>query len=81
MHENRLLHNMTGLVKVGFALSHATWANNNPDLPVPMPTSPRICDERPDRGGAELAALLPRIPKDRLMIETDAPYLVRGYSH
>lgn len=32
-----------------------------------------ICDER--RGG-ELAALAPRIPADRLMIETDAPYLV-----
>lgn len=36
----------------------------------------RICDERPERGGAELASLLPSIPKDRLMIETDAPYLV-----
>uniref|UniRef100_A0A7S0S5G7 TatD related DNase n=1 Tax=Chlamydomonas leiostraca TaxID=1034604 RepID=A0A7S0S5G7_9CHLO len=35
-----------------------------------------ICDERPERGGAELASLLPSIPKDRLMIETDAPYLV-----
>eukprot|EP00775_Hariotina_reticulata_P014325 gene14325-51_t len=34
-----------------------------------------VCDDRPDRGGAELAALLPRIPVDRLMIETDAPYL------
>lgn len=32
-----------------------------------------ICDER--RGG-ELAALVPRIPSDRLMIETDAPYLL-----
>ena len=32
-----------------------------------------ICDER--RGG-ELAALAPRIPDDRLMIETDAPYLL-----
>lgn len=32
-----------------------------------------ICDER--RGG-ELAALAPRIPADRLMIETDAPYLL-----
>ena len=38
----------------------------------------RVCDERPERGGAELAALLPSIPKDKLMIETDAPYLVRG---
>jgi TatD DNase family protein len=35
-----------------------------------------ICDDRPERGGAELAALLPTIPPGRLMIETDAPYLV-----
>ena len=35
----------------------------------------RICDDRADRGGAELAALLPLIPVNRLMIETDAPYL------
>ncbi|KAG2499368.1 hypothetical protein HYH03_002943 [Edaphochlamys debaryana] len=35
-----------------------------------------ICDDRPERGGADLAALLPYIPRDRLMIETDAPYLV-----
>ncbi|GAX75658.1 hypothetical protein CEUSTIGMA_g3102.t1 [Chlamydomonas eustigma] len=34
-----------------------------------------VCDERPERGGAELAALLPNIPIDRLMIESDAPYL------
>jgi TatD DNase family protein len=34
-----------------------------------------VCDERPERGGAELASLLPTIPPDRLMIETDAPYL------
>jgi len=34
-----------------------------------------VCDERPERGGAELASLLPTIPRDRLMIETDAPYL------
>lgn len=34
-----------------------------------------VCDDRPERGGAELAALLPLIPDDRLMIETDAPYL------
>ena len=32
-----------------------------------------ICDER--RGG-DLAALAPRIPAERLMIETDAPYLL-----
>ncbi len=32
-----------------------------------------ICDER--RGG-ELARLVPRIPAERLMIETDAPYLL-----
>ena len=32
-----------------------------------------ICDER--RGG-ELMSLVPRIPGDRLMIETDAPYLL-----
>jgi TatD DNase family protein len=35
-----------------------------------------VCDDRPERGGAELAALLPTIPPGRLMIETDAPYLV-----
>lgn len=34
-----------------------------------------VCDDRPERGGAELAALLSTIPPDRLMIETDAPYL------
>lgn len=34
-----------------------------------------VCDERPERGGAELASLLPTIPPNRLMIETDAPYL------
>ena len=32
-----------------------------------------ICDER---RGAELAGLVARIPSDRLMIETDAPYLL-----
>ncbi|KAG1661864.1 hypothetical protein FOA52_011631 [Chlamydomonas sp. UWO 241] len=35
-----------------------------------------ICDDRPERGGAELASLLPSIPSDKLMIETDGPYLV-----
>ena len=34
-----------------------------------------VCDERPDRGGAALAALLPLIPDDRLLLETDGPYL------
>ncbi|GIL72875.1 hypothetical protein Vretifemale_3164 [Volvox reticuliferus] len=34
-----------------------------------------ICDDRPERGGPELASLLCSIPRDRLMIETDAPYL------
>ncbi len=34
-----------------------------------------VCDERPERGGTELSALLSTIPRDRLMIETDAPYL------
>ncbi len=37
----------------------------------------RVCDDRPERGGAELASLLHLIPPDRLMIETDGPYLVR----
>ena len=32
-----------------------------------------ICDER---RGAELAAIVPRIPDDRLLIETDAPFLL-----
>ncbi|MBP8221112.1 MAG: 3'-5' ssDNA/RNA exonuclease TatD, partial [Aeromonadaceae bacterium] len=32
-----------------------------------------VCDER---RGEELRALVPRIPADRLMIETDAPYLL-----
>jgi TatD DNase family protein len=35
-----------------------------------------VNDDRPERGGAELAALLLSIPADKLMIETDAPYLV-----
>eukprot|EP00887_Chlorella_sp_A99_P003156 scaffold9.g3156.t1 len=34
-----------------------------------------VCDDRLARGGAELAALLPLIPDDRLLLETDAPYL------
>jgi TatD DNase family protein len=34
-----------------------------------------ICDERAERGAEELAALLPLIPDDRLLLETDAPYL------
>ncbi len=34
-----------------------------------------VADDRPERGGAELAALLPSIPPGRLLIETDAPYL------
>ena len=40
------------------------------------PATGWVCDDRPERGGAELAALLPTIPPGRLMIETDAPYLV-----
>jgi len=34
-----------------------------------------VCDDRPERGGAELANLLSTIPRDKLMIETDGPYL------
>ena len=36
----------------------------------------QVCDDRPDRGGAELAQLLHMIPPDKLMLETDGPYLV-----
>jgi TatD DNase family protein len=32
-----------------------------------------VCDER---RGLELRALLPQIPADRLLLETDAPYLL-----
>ena len=35
-----------------------------------------ISDNRPGRGGRDLAALLPLIPDDRLLIETDAPYVL-----
>lgn len=35
----------------------------------------QVCDDRPEKGATELAALLPLIPDDKLMIETDAPYL------
>ncbi|BDA46123.1 3'-5' ssDNA/RNA exonuclease TatD [Coccomyxa sp. Obi] len=35
-----------------------------------------VCDERPERGGQELASILSLIPEDRLMLETDCPYLV-----
>jgi TatD DNase family protein len=34
-----------------------------------------VCDERPERGGGALGDLLPLIPDDRLLLETDAPYL------
>lgn len=34
-----------------------------------------VCDDRPERGGAQLSSLLHSIPANRLMIETDAPYL------
>lgn len=34
-----------------------------------------VCDDRPERGGAALCALLPLVPDDRLLLETDAPYL------
>lgn len=34
-----------------------------------------VADDRPERGGAQLAALLPLVPDDRLFIETDCPYL------
>ena len=36
----------------------------------------QVCDDRPGRGGAELSQLLHLIPPDKLMIETDGPYLV-----
>lgn len=45
------------------------------DLGLHIGVTGWVCDERPERGGAELAALLPTIPRDRLMVETDAPYL------
>lgn len=34
-----------------------------------------VCDDRPERGAAQLAALLPLIPADKLHIESDAPWL------
>lgn len=42
------------------------------DLDLHIGITGWICDER---RGAHLRALVPRIPLDRLMIETDAPYL------
>lgn len=36
----------------------------------------QVCDDRPERGGAELASILKLIPQDKLMLETDCPYLV-----
>ena len=33
-----------------------------------------VCDARPERGG-NLAELVHLIPDDRLLVETDAPYL------
>lgn len=45
------------------------------DLDLHIGITGWVCDDRPERGGAQLAALLPSIPVDRLMIETDAPYL------
>lgn len=67
-----------------FGLMAASWCSCPPlqelqqclDLGLHIGITGWVCDDRPERGGAELAALLPTIPADRLMIETDAPYLV-----
>lgn len=34
-----------------------------------------VCDDRPERSGEALARILSLIPSDKLMIETDGPYL------
>ena len=43
------------------------------DLDLHIGLTGWICDER---RGAHLRAIVPRIPRDRLMIETDAPFLL-----
>ncbi|WP_249553136.1 MULTISPECIES: TatD family hydrolase [Shewanella] len=43
------------------------------DLDLHLGITGWVCDER---RGQELAALVPFIPKDRLLIETDSPYLL-----
>jgi TatD DNase family protein len=43
------------------------------DLDLHIGITGWVCDER---RGTELAALVPNIPLDRLMVETDAPYLL-----
>jgi hypothetical protein len=55
--------------------ARASWASYVTDVCVSRARIHRICDDRPERGGAELASLLTSIPRDRLMVETDAPFI------
>eukprot|EP00967_Tisochrysis_lutea_P052111 scaffold64527_cov19-Tisochrysis_lutea.AAC.1 len=69
---------LSGSTVLTFAWSDhvcVTWASQQAPV-LSCICCRRICDDRPERGGAELASLLSSIPHDKLMLETDAPYLV-----